>query len=263
MSELALDAALKALTTEDRRQIEAGLEFFEGRLAGLPDTGFHAAVERLFELFLIDTLDHPELEPLHERAVLVLAQGGTRVIPHLIEEMENSDLKSHLHLAQVLGRIGMPAVPRLRDLAATAEDPYTRVFALFALGKVADPAVAVALPEAIGSLIHPDKEVRDSAARALGKLAEIIPAAAVSAERRAEMFGGLFRALSDLHSAVRAKAMRSLGKMAAAGYLTADQTAQLEKAALRLLGEDEDYDWDRAFTVRRQAEEALKRMGRK
>ena len=109
----------------------------------------------------------------------------------------------------------------------------------------------------IGSLLHPDKEVRDRAARALGKIAEAVPADQLGEDRRAEIFEVLFRTLSDVQPAVRAKAVRSLGKLVRAAYLTPAQKERVRLAILRILGRDEAHEWDRAFIVRREAEEAL------
>jgi HEAT repeat protein len=136
--------------------------------------------------------------------------------------------------------------------------PYGRSFALFALGKIKDPAIQLALPEVVGSLLHPDREVRDSAARLLGKIAEIVPAASLTERRRSEITEALFRVLSDPQPAVRAKAIRSLGKAARARYLTPDQELRLERAVLHILGEDERHEWDNAFIVRREAAEVRK-----
>ena len=173
--------------------------------------------------------------------------------------MKGSDIKSHLYLARTLGYLGQAALPALRRVIAT-EDAYSRSFALFAVGKVNDLAVREALPEVIGSLMHPDKEVRDSAARALGKIAETVPATQLGEDRRAEILEALFRALSDVQPAVRAKAVRSLGKLVRAAYLAPAQEERVRLAVLRILGQDEAHEWDRAFIVRREAEEALRHL---
>jgi hypothetical protein len=68
------------------------------------------------------------------------------------------------------------------------------------------------------------------------------------------------RCCKDEHPAVRAKAVRSLGKMAGARYLTKDQVRAVVAQARALLGRDEAFDWDRAFIVRREAEETLRRI---
>jgi HEAT repeat protein len=211
-------------------------------------------------LFYVDTGDRPDLQPLLERAVTVLAANGSRVVSLLLEQLRGSDIKSHLYLARTLGVIGRPALAALRRVVATEEDPYSRSFALFALGKVRDATVREALPEVVGSLMHPDKEVRDSAARTLGKIAEVVPAEEIAADRRSEMVEALLRTLADFQPAVRAKAVRSLGKMLRVGYLTSEQAERFSIAVLRILGRDEAYEWDRAYIVRREAEEALRQL---
>jgi len=61
--------------------------------------------------------------------------------------------------------------------------------------------------------------------------------------------------MTDAQPAVRAKAMRSLGKMAAAGLLNRPQRRIVEAAARAALGEGESYTWDHAYIVRREARE--------
>jgi len=252
-------AALASLHGDRPEAIAEGLEYLSACLEGLPDAELRAAVEEVSSLFYVDTADRPDLEPLLDRAVAILAAQGPRVIPALLDLMRGSDIKSHLYLGRTLGAIGHPALPALRRVIAT-EDHYSRSFALFAVGKIRDPAVREALPEVIGSLMHPDKEVRDSAARTLGKIAEVLPAGELPADRRAEVYEVLFRVLSDAQPAVRAKAVRSLGKLARFGYLDAAQVERVRLAVLRILGRDEAHEWDRAFIVRREAEETLRHL---
>jgi hypothetical protein len=251
-----LAAALQSLQSDNPDRIGEGLEHLRVRMAGLPEAEFRGAVEEVCSLFYVDTADRPDLQPLLDRAVGILAAQGLRVVAQLLELMRGSDIKSHLYLARTLAYVGRAALPALRRVIAT-DDPYSRSFALFAVGKVHDPAVREALPEVIGSLMHPDKEVRDSAARALGKIAEAVPATQLAEDRRAEIFEVLFRTLSDVQPAVRAKAVRSLGKLVRAAYVTPAQEERVRVAVLRILGRDEAHEWDRAFIVRREAEQAL------
>jgi HEAT repeat protein len=255
----SLPEALQCLHSDRPERIGEGLEYLRVGLGALPEAEFRGAVEQLCALFYVDTADRPDLQPLLDRAVALLAAQGPRVISQLLELMKGSDIKSHLYLARTLAYLGQPALPALRRVIAT-EDPYSRSFALFAVGKVHDPAVREALPEVIGALMHPDKEVRDSAARTLGKIAENVPASQLGEDRRAEILEVLFRTLSDAQPAVRAKAVRSLGKLVRAAYLSPDQEARVRSAVLRILGQDEAHEWDRAFIVRREAEEALRHI---
>jgi HEAT repeat protein len=259
MSVDTLPVALHSLRSDRPAAISAGLDYLRASMAALPEAGLRDAVEELCALFYVDTADRPDLQPLLDRAVEILAAQGPRVVGQLLELMRGSDIKSHLYLARTLAAIGRAALPALRRVIAT-EDPYSRSFALFAVGKVHDPAVREALPEVVGSLMHPDKEVRDSAARTLGKIAEAVPPRDLAEDRRAEIFDVLFRTLADVQPAVRAKAVRSLGKLARFSYLTAEQRARVRLAVLRILGRDEAQEWDRAFIVRREAEEALRHL---
>lgn len=259
MSPESLAAALQSLQSDRPGRIGDGIEYLRTHMGSLPEAEFRETVEQICSLFYVDTADRPDLQPLLDRAVAVLAAQGSRVIAQLLELMKGSDIKSHLYLGRTLGAVGHTALPALRRVIAT-EDPYSRSFALFAVGKIHDPAVREALPEVVGSLMHPDKEVRDSAARALGKIAERVPADQLAEDRRTEIFEVLFRTLSDAQPAVRAKAVRSLGKLARFGYLEAAQEERVRLAVLRILGRDEAQEWDRAFIVRREAEETLRHL---
>jgi len=252
-------AALESLHSDRPEAVAEGLEYLGACLESLPDAELRGAVEEVCALFYVDTADRPDLQPLLDRAVAILARQGQRVIAPLLDLMRGSDIKSHLYLGRTLGTIGRAALPALRRVIAT-EDHYSRSFALFAVGKIHDPAVRDALPEVIGSLMHPDKEVRDSAARTLGKMAEALPAGELDPDRRTEIYEVLFRALADVQPPVRAKAVRSLGKLARFGYLDAAQLERVRLAVLRILGHDEAHEWDRAFIVRREAEETLRHL---
>lgn len=64
--------------------------------------------------------------------------------------------------------------------------------------------------------------------------------------------------MADRNTGVRAKAIRSLGKMARQGHLTPAERDVFRKALHSLVGDDEAFDWDRAFVIRQEAKEALR-----
>jgi HEAT repeat protein len=255
--ELTLDQLLAPLQGSDVAKVTEAVWMIGMRLPVLGAADVRRAVEGLCDLFYIDLSDRPEFGPALEAAEKALVALGEPVIPTLIHLMEGSDIKCHLHLATVMGRIGLPALASLRRLVATAEDPYSRSFALYAIGRIRSPEIHEALPEAVGALMHPDKEVRDSAARTLGKIVEAVDPARLTERRRSEIYEALCRALSDPQAAVRAKAVRSLGKMAGRSYLAAEQVGDLRLKLQALLERGEETDWDHAYIVRRQAQEAL------
>ena len=265
MDHAELDRLLEELHAAGAAEIMEAITRLQSRLRSLDLSQLPRAVEAICDLFYIDLFDRPDLQPALDRAEEALAEAagaGPSVIPLLIRQMEGSDIKSHMHLARVLGRIGTPALSHLRRVVATSEDPYGRSFALFAIGKIKSPAVHEALPEVVGALMHPDKEVRDSAARTVGKIVEVVAPLDLSERRRTEMYEALCRVISDPLPALRAKATRSLGKMAQRGYLDSTQRRDLRARLESLVTRGETTDWDRAFIVRRQAQEALDALDR-
>lgn len=255
--DLSLDDLIRRLQGAESGPLLEAVEEIGRRLAEIEGAERRRGVEALCGLFYIDLFDRPDLEPAVTAAEMVLASAGTRIVPLVLGHMRGSDIKSHLHLARVLGRIGPASLKPLRDEIAGSEDPYTRAFCLYAIGKIDSPDLHEALPEVTASLIHPDREVRDTAARTLGKIVQTVPAADLTARRRGEIFLSLCRVVGDTEPVVRAKAVRSLGKMARHEYLDLEQRGQLEKLLVGLLGRGPDDAWDHAFIVRREAEEAL------
>jgi len=183
---------------------------------------------------------------------------GEAVIPVLIQTLESGDVKAQMALAQALGRMGDAAIePLLTEYEQTCPDPACHAFLLFALGKVKSPQIAKAVPLALEAAHSPDLELRDTATRAIGKFVESIPAGALSEETRCALVEVLQRNLADASPGVRSKAVRSLGKLAKFGHLTLAEKTQLQTTLHRLLGEDEHFEWDRAYVVRKEAKEAL------
>jgi HEAT repeat protein len=140
---------------------------------------------------------------------------------------------------------------------AWSTDPTLRAFLLYALGKIKSPKILQAAPLALEAAHSPDLELRDTATRTLGKLVESIPPAQMSRQLKQQFLDCLYANLSDSNTSVRAKAIRSLGKLARYGHLTDTERGQLKAACHQILGVDEDHDWDRAFIIRKEAEEAL------
>ena len=252
-----LDRLAEDLASSNRVVVERAVHRIRMHLPRMDDAPFRRAVDALCSLFYVDTGDRPDLEPALDDVTDVLSSQGPRVVPLLLGQMVGSDLKSHLYLARTLARMGCDALIPLRNLMATAEDPYARTFALFAIGKMTCPEVADALPEVVGGLMHPDKEVRDTAARTLGRIVVTVPEAQLTPRRRREIFDALLRATRDHQPAVRAKAIRSLGKMVTARLLTAAQERQVAVVVHAALGTEEERGWDHAFIVRKEARETL------
>lgn len=214
--------------------------------------------ELMLPLFYIDPLDYPEHVPVIEEAIAVTAALGEQAIPILIQNLEAGDVKAQMALAQALGRMGAKAVdPLITEYGSTCPDPACRAFLLYAIGKVKAPEVVRAVPLALEAAGSPDQELRDTATRAIGKFAESIPAGGLKVGLRNDLVARLRKNLADTSPGIRAKAVRSLGKLAKHGHLTQTQRGQLKRTLLHLTGDDGRFDWDRAYVVRKEAKEAL------
>lgn len=252
-------AELRALlSSTDAADLRRGLALVEAEIARVGSNEARPLFEALASVFYIDPLDRPDLVPVLDEAVSLVVGFGDWVIPVLVDHLEAGDVKAQLAVGHALGRIGADAVPPLLARYETVADPAVRPFVLYALGKISSPRVVEALPLMLEALASTDLETRDTAARALGRMADSIPAGGMPEELRREAADRLHATLADPNAGIRAKAVRSLGKMAGRGHMTAAERETLAAACRRLLGEDESFEWDRAFVVRREAEAALR-----
>lgn len=245
------------LTSPDAEDLRKGLGLARQEIARLGSREARPLFEIVSAVFYLDPLDRPELVPILDEAVSVVAGFGEWVIPALVDHLEAGDVKAQLAVGHALGRIGADAIAPLMAKYDAVADPAVRPFVLYALGKIASPRVAEALPLMLEALRATDVETRDTAARALGRMADSIPPGGMPDAARVAVVESLHALLADAKVGVRAKAVRSLGKLAKAGHLTAAEKETLSAVCRRLLGLDESFEWDRAYVVRREAEEAL------
>jgi hypothetical protein len=251
-------AVSKLLSSRDPEEVSAGLAKVWARLPRASDEEKQRYVEMASALFYIDTLDHPEYLPVVEDAISLVGSVGEVAIPILMQELEAGDVKAQMAIGLALGHMGATAIPALlAQYHELCPESGCRAFVLYALGKIKSPQVLAALPTALEAAGADDRELRDSATRALGKMAESIPAGGLSATLLEGTLERLRVNLADSSPAIRAKAVRSLGKLARFGHLSAQQCEQLTVTLRRILGEDDQYEWDRAYVVRKEAREAL------
>jgi len=114
-----LTAALRSLQGDRPEAIAEGLEYLRANIGTMPDAERRRAVEEVCALFYVDTADRPDLQPILDQAVGILAGQGPQVVAPLLELMKGSDIKSHIYLARTLGTIGLAALPALRRVIAT------------------------------------------------------------------------------------------------------------------------------------------------
>jgi len=245
------------VTSKSPEDILKGLRLVAIEITKIGSSEAKPLFEMVSSLFYIDALDHPELVPVVDEAVKLTATFGEWVIPILIDNLNDGDIKAQWAVANVLGRIGAKAIDPILKAYASTDDPGMRAFILYALGKIKSPEVLKAAPAALAAAQSPDLEVRDTATRTLGKFAECIPVATLSGNEKQQFIKCLRSNLSDPNASVRAKAIRSLGKLGKYGHLTEPERKQLKPVCFQILGTDENNDWDRAFIVRKEAGEAL------
>ena len=247
----------KLLAGTRPEELREGLKLVEKEIARTETGESKPLFEILSTLFYIDPLDHPEFVSILDEAVNLAVGFGAWVIPVLVDNLNAGDLKAQWAIAHVLGRIGADSIDPLMAKYASATDPTLRAFLLYALGKIKSPKILRVAGIALEAARSGDLELRDTATRTLGKLVESIPPADLPGQLKQQLLACLHRNLSDTNASVRAKAIRSLGKMAKFNHLSDSEREQLKKACRSLLGADEAHEWDRAFIVRREAEEAL------
>jgi HEAT repeat protein len=247
-------ALLASTKPED---IQKGLRLVAIEITKIGSAEARPLFEMVTTLFYIDALDHPELVPVVDEAVNLTASFGSWVIPILIDNLDAGDIKAQWAIAHVLGRIGESVIEPMLKAYAKAGNATLRAFILYALGKIQHPQIAKAIPAALEAAQSANLELRDTAVRALGKFVENIPPAQLSPIVKQQFMQCLHANLSDDNASVRAKAFRSLGKMAKHGHLTDVEQEHLKASCRLVLGTDEKGEWDRAFIVRKEAEEAL------
>jgi len=246
--------------SRDPDEVRAGLALARGELAAGSAMDLPSLFDAVAALFYIDPLDRPDFVVVLDEAISLVAGFGDQAIPMLVERLDGSDLKAQLAVAHALGRIGPAAIaPLVAEFAATT-DPERRSFVLYALGKIRSPEIVAACPAALEGAAAEDHELRDTGTRALGKLAESIPAGSLPDDLRLQFVERLQKNLADRDPAIRAKAVRSLGKLARFGHLGPAEKDRLRGTLEMIAGRDARFDWDTAFVVRREAEEALRHV---
>lgn len=250
----AIETLLAGTKPEEIRQ---GLALVRNEIARIGASEATPLFEMISTLFYIDPFDRPDLVPVLDEATSLVAGFAVWVIPVLVEQLDAGDVKAQMAAAQSLGRIGDEAIKPLMDAYKASDEPSRRAFVLYALGKIKSAQVVEAASLALEAVQSPDLELRDTATRVIGKFAECIPASSLSKELRLSFIEKLQHNLADVNPGIRAKAVRSLGKLARYGHLITQEREKLKATCLLILGEDENFEWDRAYVVRKEAKEAL------
>ena len=248
----------KLLASEKPEEIRQGLNLARDEIARVAPSDARSLFGMISTIFYIDPLDRPDLVPVLDEAIRLLGGLGKWIIPVLLEQLDESDVKAQIAIAHTLGRIGEEAIEPLMALYEASTDGSRRAFILYALGKIKSPMIARAARLALEAAHSPDVELRDTATRAIGKFAESIPPLQLEEEFRRGFVEALRKNLADPKHGIRAKSVRSLGKLAKYGHLTDEERQTFKTTCLLLAGKDETFEWDRAYIVQKEAIEALR-----
>jgi len=254
-------STIRSLLASTRpEELREGLKHVGAEIARIGSSEARPLFEMVSTLFYIDVLDHPELAPILDEAINLTVGFGSWIIPIMVDNLDAGDIKAQWAAAHVLGRIGADAIDPLMAEYATTTEPTVRAFIMYALGKIKSPKVIKAAALVLEAAQSSNLELRDTATRVLGKTIESIPRETLSGDLRRKFIDCLRKNLADNNASIRAKAIRSLGKLAKYGHLADEERKQLKAICCHIKGVDQDGDWDRAYVVRKEADEALRHL---
>lgn len=245
------------LASAEPEELLHGLDLVRQEISRRGANEARQLLEVVSALFSIDPLDQPELAPILEQAISVSVGFGGWVVPVLIQNLDSEDIKAQIAISDSISRIGADAIEPLIAEYYTSTDPARRSFVLQTLGKIKSSELLKAARLAVEACQSADLELRDTGTRAVGEFAECISPSDLPENLRGTFVEQLHKNLADEDPGIRATAVQSLGKLARYGQLNCQERVRLRELCQLVLGTDEHYEWDRAYIVRRQAEEAL------
>jgi hypothetical protein len=245
------------LASSNKEDLHQGLKMVKQEISRVGSDEARDLFEVLSTLFYFDPIERPDLSPILEEALNLVVGFGKWIVPALLEKLDGCDFKSQLAIANALGRIGADAIePMIREFQRIP-DSDRRAFITYALGKIKSPHIAEAAPMVLQAARSSHTELRDAGTRSIGKIAESIPCGALTEDLRRSLVEQLLKNLACENTGIRSKAMRSLGKLAKYGHLSSEEKGELKDTCEEILGGDSRFEWDPAYIVRREAQEAL------
>ena len=187
-----------------------------------------------------------------------IAKFGPEMIPLIFKHLIEADSETAVYVGKALARNGEAGLdfllPKLSEHRDRDHDLINLIQAL-SYFKISEATKAV--PFILSIAHHVNHQVTSGALYTVGRLAQNLPASAFSDELRSFIFSSCFRFLSHAQGLVRKNAARTLGKMLRKGLLSDENERKVYKGFLSITGRDDHHNWDRAFIVRREAEDFL------
>lgn len=250
---LAQKAVEAKLSSAEPHEVREAIQIIRRLIPGADYGEVRGLAEMVSSLFYIDPLDRPEFAPVLDDAIDLIGSIGEPMIPLLLDILDAGDMKAQLACGSALARIGAGAIRPLLGEYASSTDSVRRSMIVYALGKIRAPEIVRAAPLLLTAIDSDQVELRDSATRAVGKLAEVVPPEMMDPEIRHAMYTKLRRLVADPNPHIRSKAVRSLGKLARFGHLDEGERIDLLYVCTGIAGEDA-REWDNAYIVRKEAE---------
>lgn len=199
-----------------------------------------------------------EMPKLAVNTEKLIARFGPDMIPFLFKEILEADTESAVYFGKSLARngiVGLDFILSKLDEHRVHDHDLINILQVFSFFKI--PEVAKAIPSLLKESQHTNHQVTAMGLYTVGRLVQKHRPTNFSEELRTTIFDSVFRFLSHPQGLVRKNAARTLGKMLRKGLLSRENEQKLYKTFLAIAGRDEHHNWDRAFIVRREAEDFL------
>jgi NAD(P)H-flavin reductase len=181
---------------------------------------------------------------------------GDPMIPFLFQEILKADTESAVYFGKCLARYGVAGV----DFILSRMDEYhdhDLINLLQAFSFFKAPEVVKAIPIILHTSQHGNHQVASMGLSSLGRLIQKLSPTSFAEHMRLKIVDAVFRFLSNPQVLVRKNAVHVLGVLLRKKLLSAENEQKLYKTFLAITGRDDHHNWDRAFIVRREAEDFL------
>jgi len=253
-----LKQIIEQMDTGSADSVEHTLEVIGG-LEDLTPTQKLSLAKSLADVFLhahhTGSTRWPKLAVRTEKQI---AAFGPEMIPFLFNEIHEVDSESVAYFGKTFARNQIDALEYLLSkLPDYVDRDHDLINLIQVLSYFRIPEASKAIPAIANFVNHPNHQVSSMTLHSIGKLIQKLPASAFDESLKASTFDTAFRCLSCPQELVRKQAAHCLGQMLRKRLLSPEQEKRLHSSFLSITGKDEKHNWDRAFIVRREAEEFL------
>jgi ferredoxin--NADP+ reductase len=188
-----------------------------------------------------------------------LGKFGDAIVPFLFAEIIEADGETVTHLGKVMAKIGKPGIDYLLREWGHYQDNETALINLIqTLSFYKLSEVEESIPLIMNAARRENFQLTSMALYTLGRLIEKSNKRIINKTQLSILLTFVFSFLSNVQPLVRKNTVRTLGKMLRKGLLSALDEKKVYDIFLAITGKDELHNWDRAFIVRREAEDFMR-----